>query len=283
MHRLLPFLFLLLSACGAAPDAGRDAGGALRVVVSVLPLKYIAERVGGDHVQVRTLVQPGQSPATYDPTPRQMAAVAEADVYVRVGVPFERAWLGRIRAANPRLRIVDAREGLDLLPAPAGGEAPDPHVWTDPLRVKRIAFHLRDVFSALDPPHAADYRANAARLAAELDALDAEIRQRLAGLKARRFLVFHPAWGYFAARYGLQQIAVQREGKSPGAHRLGELIAQARRLGIRTVFVQREFSRRDAEAVARAIGGRVVALDPLAYDLIDNLRRVAAALAEGAA
>jgi zinc transport system substrate-binding protein len=231
------------------------------------------------------MVRPGQSPATYDPTPRQVAALARADLYLRVGVPFEAAWMPRLRAANPRMRVLDAREGIELRPHEGGDHGHDhgdldPHVWTSPPLAKVMSANIRDALIELDAEHRADYEANYRAFAAELDALDAEIRALFEGLRNRRFLVYHPAWGYFAATYGLTQVAIERAGKEPGARALAALIDQARREEVRVIFVQPQFNRKSAERVARAIGGRVESMDPLAADYAENLRRVARAIAE---
>ena len=282
---MLRFRVLLLSVL-LLPPAGL-ASDRLLIFASVVPIKTFVERIGGAQVEVRAMVQPGQSPATYDPTPRQVADLARADLYVRVGVPFEKAWMERIRSANPRVPVLDARDGVELRKHEAGDDdhdhdrdALDPHVWTSPLSVKVIAANIRDALIEIDPVHRADYEANHATFDAELDALDAEIRGLLADLPVRRFLVYHPAWGYFASTYDLTQVAIEREGKEPGARALASLIDQARREEARVIFVQPQFNRRSAEQVARAIGGRVEAIDPLAADYVDNLRRVARLIAE---
>ena len=262
---------------------------AVDVIVSILPQKYLVERVGGDRVRVRVMVQPGQSPATFEPSARQMAALARADFYYRVGVPFEAVWMPQLAAANPRMRIADARDGIALRALDgfnteqrAGGSAPlpDPHIWTSPALVRIMSEKLRDELIALDPASRADYEQNARRFMADLDTLDGEIRERLEGLEQRRFLVFHPSWGYFADTYGLEQVAVEQAGHEPGARSLARLIEVARQEDIRVIFVQSQFSRRDAETIARAIDGRVIAVDPLAEDYLANLRTVAAAFAE---
>jgi len=275
---LLLLILHLLPVCGSASDG-------LLVFASVLPLKTFVERVGGGHVRVEAMVRPGQSPATYDPTPRQVAELASADLYVRVGVPFENAWMTRIRSANPGMPVLDAREGIELRRHEGdddghGHDALDPHVWTSPTRVKVMAANIRDALIRLDPENRSDYQANYRTFAAELDALDGEIRRLLENIPDRRFLVYHPAWGYFADTYGLTQVAIEREGKEPGARTLTALIDQARREGVRVIFVQPQFNRRSAEQVARAIGGRVEAIDPLAADYEENLRRVANSIAE---
>lgn len=273
MRQLLLFLALLLPALGIAEP--------LRIFVSVPPQKAFAEKVGGDHVEVRVMVRPGHSPATYEPTPKQIEALGKSALYVRIGVPFENAWMSRIRATNPAMRELDARAGIDLRIL-EGKLAPDPHIWTSPPLVKQMAASIRDTLTVLDPANGENYANNYDAFAIELDALDRDIRALLEGLTNRRFLVFHPAWGYFAATYGLTQIPIEQEGKEPGARTLAELIQQARREKVKVIFVQPQFDEKSARQVARDIGGRVVAIDPLSADYLDNLRRVAQQIAEAA-
>ncbi len=263
--------------------------GPMRVFVSILPQKYFLEQVGGRHVRVSVMVGPGQSPATYEPTPRQLLALGEARVYFRIGVPFETVWMGRIAAANPAMVIIDTRRGIRLRamerPHSRGGTGAsqglkDPHIWTSPPLVEIQARTIRDALIDLDPVHRADYEDNWEHFVAELKALDAYIRERLRDLKARSFMVFHPSWGYFAHTYGLHQIPIETEGKTPGARELARLIEQARRQHIRVIFVQSQYSRRTAQAIADAIGARVVAVDPLAEDYVQNLKHVAEVFAE---
>jgi zinc transport system substrate-binding protein len=260
----------------------------LRVFVSVLPMQTFVEKIGREHVDVRTMVQPGYSPATYDPTPQQIAALAGARLYVRTGVPFEHAWMDRIRSANPDMDILDVRTGLELLTLEKhhhrdddhqhhDANEEDPHVWTSPRLVIQVAAAIRDRLSSLDPENKEAFHRNHAAFTDELDALDRELHTLLDPLTHRRFLVFHPSWGYFAQAYGLQQVAIEHEGKQPGARALARLIDTARAQQIRVVFVQPQFDRRQAQQVAEAIGGEVIAVDPLSADYIDNLKQVAKA------
>ena len=272
----------------------------LRVLVSVLPQKTLIEKVGGKHVQVQAMVRPGYSPHTYDLTPKQIAAVTEAMLYVRIGVPFEDAWMERIRSANPQMQVLDAREGIDLYEMDVhdqdddrtgplvsssleevqheAGES-DPHLWTSPRLVKQVAAGVRDKLSELDPGNAQDFGRNYDAFATELDVLDRDIRALLEGVSNRKFMVFHPAWGYFAREYGLIQVPIETEGKEPGPRALVALIEQAKRAQVKVIFVQPQFSTKSADQVARAIGGRVLAIDPLAPDYSVNLRRVAREIA----
>jgi len=255
-----------------------SASAPLPVFVSILPQQYFVEHVGGDHVAVSVLVGPGQSPETYEPTPKQMTALARARIYFSIGVAFEDTWMKRIQAANPALRVAPIQRGVAILPLAGSGGEPggsDPHVWTSPQRVKRMAANVRDALIQADPAQRGDYESNYRTFAAELDKLDGDIRTLLAPARGKAFMVFHPAWGYFAHDYGLRQIPIEAEGKEPGAKSLARVIELGKREGVKAIFVQSQFSRRTAETVAVAIGARVVAVDPLAENYPQNLLQVA--------
>lgn len=281
-------LLLLLASLGVA-RAAEPPVAPIEVFVSILPQKYFVERVGGGLVAVSVMVGPGQSPETYEPTPNQLSRLTGARVYFRIGIEFEEIWMKNIAAANPRMRIVDMRRGVPArtLEPPEGMAATvapqglaDPHVWTSPPLVKVMAANIRDALSQLDPAHRAAYEANYETFAADLDRLDHDIRALLENAGTRSFMVFHPAWGYFADTYGLKQIPIEAGGKEPGARTLAHVIEVGRREHIKAIFVQAQFSRRAAETIAQAIGARVVAVDPLAEDYMNNLQRVARQFAE---
>jgi zinc transport system substrate-binding protein len=262
----------------------------LRVAVSILPQAYLVERIGGDLVSVDVLVGPGQSPATYEPTPKQMADLGRADLLITSGVPFERSLLNKIADAVPGLTIIDGTAGIELHPMPDhhnhddGGEHDhgrlDPHFWLDP---QLVTVHSGTICAELArrlPDHAEQLQANLAGLVTELQAADTRISTRLGPFKGRPMLVFHPAYGYFARRYGLHQIAVEAGGKEPSARQLARLIEQVRDAGARVIFAQPQYSTRSAEVVAEAINGEVVPLDPLAPDYLANLELMAERVAE---
>jgi zinc transport system substrate-binding protein len=245
------------------------------VAVSVVPQAFFVEKIAGPLVDVHVLVPPGANEASFEPTMRQMQAVSAAALYVKVGHPrflFEQAWLARLAAANPSMHIVDGSQG-----APADE---DPHVWVSPACVRVLARNLETALAFLLPDHAARLAANRAAFEREIDTLDAEIRRKLAPFAGRKFLVVHPAWSRFGKEMGLEQIAIAEEAKEPSARQLAERLDQARAAGIRTVFVQPQVSRKEAELIAAQLGARIVVLDPLERDWLSNLRRVADALAE---
>jgi zinc transport system substrate-binding protein len=283
----LSFLAVLAaSRSGPAAESAR-----LKVGVGILPMRYFAERVGGEFVEVTVLVGPGQEPHTFEPTMKQMSALEEARLYFTMGMPFEQRLVEKLRASSRQLTVVDVRSGLTLRRLSpqevhaghggAGGEPgeragePDPHVWLNPRLVKVIAATMASALTQADPAHGDDYKKNLAAFQADLDRVDAKLAQVLAPLKGKEFLVFHPAFGYLADAYGLVQVAVEVEGKEPSAKQLAELIDTGRQKHVRVVFVQKQFSQRSAEAVAQALGAAVVPMDDLAYDYLGNLEVLA--------
>lgn len=258
----------------------------LKVFVSILPQAYFVKQIGGEYVEVAVLVGPGQSPHTYEPTPRQMTALAEARLYFSIGVPFERQLLGKISATFRNLEVVDTRRGVPLR-AIEGEEhdghdhagAEDPHIWLSPQRVKIQADNICRALVAYDSAHASFYQRNLDIFKRQLDDIDREIMLKLTPYKGSKFFAFHPSYGYFAADYGLVQVAVEIEGKEPGARQLAVVTDQARADGVKVIFVQPQFAVKTAETIARAVGAKVVALDPLAEDYINNLKFMADELA----
>jgi zinc transport system substrate-binding protein len=291
--RVVKRLLLLLAALTAChPVLPQDDGGRIRIAVSVPPQAYFVRQIGGDHVQVDVMIPPGYSHVDYPLTPRQVAALSRARLYVAVGHPafeFERVQLAPILRDLHGLRVVDMSRGMRLIEGEGEGSEDedghghadgDPHVWVAPDTVAVAARNIAAALEEIDPAHAAEYRANLAGFEAEIADLDREIRARLAGEQGGRFMVYHPTWGYFAREYGLRQIAIEAEGKEPSAQRLIQLIDQARREKVRVVFVQAGFPRKSAQVIAEAVGGRVLVADPQDADWLGNLRRVSRELQE---
>jgi zinc transport system substrate-binding protein len=299
MRRLRPLSLVLaallaLAACRSAPGSapGAPGGPRLRVAVSVPPQAYFVERIGGDRVAVEVMIPPGFSHVDYPLTPRQMEALSTTDIYIKVGHPsfdYERRYIDPFLERAPRVRIVDMSQGMRLI-AGHGEETPDhqdhdhgdgdPHVWVAPETVAVAAGNIAQALEAADPAGAPLYRANLHSFLEEIDRLDQEIRAELAAAPVRKFIVYHPGWGYFARQYGLEQIAIEAEGKEPGAAQMIELIDRARREGVRLVFIEGGFPRRSAQVIADAIDGEVVLADPQRKDWPENLRQVAAAFRE---
>jgi zinc transport system substrate-binding protein len=273
----------------AVTDAATDAANQdspLTVVVSIPPQKYFVERVGGDRVEVTVLLPPGSSPATYEPRADQLQSISGADAYVRIRVPFENAIWERIHSVNPEMAVVDLTENIDRVdmatrkPGSSSAAAdaprnPDPHIWLSPPLVQEQAQTIYDALVELDPAGEATYAENLEQFQADIDQLDQTIENSLANVESRTFMVFHPAWGYFADAYGLEMLPIEVGGNEPSAAELSQLIQEAQAEEIEVVFAQPQFSTEDAETIARDIGGEVILLNPLAEDWLGNLQQVA--------
>ncbi|MBN1637160.1 MAG: zinc ABC transporter substrate-binding protein [Deltaproteobacteria bacterium] len=270
----------LFSICGSA--LGADSQTTIKAFVSILPQAYFVERIGGTHVDVEVLVGPGQSPATYEPTPKQMAGLSRAQIYFRIGTPFENGFIDKTQKTYQNLTIVDTRKGVPLryFRNSNGAEIPDPHIWLDPKRVKIQAHTIYETLSKFDSYHKSVFEINLQAFLVDLDRIDSEITHTLSAVKGGKLYVFHPAFGYFAESYGLTQVAVEIEGKQPSAKQLKGLIEAAKNDKVKVIFIEPQFAGKNAETIARAIGGAVVPINPLPEDYLENFRTMASLIRE---
>ena len=267
------------SALAAAAVAGRIGDGEpLRTFAGIPPVAYLVERIGGPYVRVEVLVQPGQDPHIFEPTPRQVIELGRARLFFRVGMPFEDRLVEHI-AGGPA-QLYGRRYGRRNCRASGHvrshgddddeGRA-DPHVWLSPPLLKTMAANVAAALCQADPRHAQVYHTNLKTLDAELDALDRRIARSLAPYRGQAFYVFHPAFGYFADTYGLRQESVEVEGKPPTPRQVFGLIAKARGDHVKIIFLQPQFNQQIAASIAQAIGGTVMPMDDLAFDVVANL------------
>ena len=271
-----------LAAVAAAPVSVHSAD-VPAVFVSIPPQKFVVEQLAGAGLRVEVLLQPGGSPATYEPTPRQMAALDGAALYLQIGAPFEAPLLARIASLMPELPVVDCRAGITLEPMEAGHhghghEFLDPHIWLDPLRMKAVVRTTAAALKELVPGQ--EEQITKVPSLEELRMEHLSIAELLTPFKGRQLLVFHPAYGYFTRRYGLVQKAVESEGKAPSARQLAGIVDELRQNRTSAIFVQPQFSRSAAERIADALDCRLVELDPLAEDYLANLEVMARRIAE---
>ncbi len=267
-------------------------GNLLDIYVSIPPQKWLAEQIAGDRATISILLEKSQDPHTFEPTPRKIAGLSEAKLYFTIGMSFERHLTKKLEQADSGLDIVDSSQGIarraveghdhaqsaEEHASSAGG--PDPHIWLSPVNLIAIARNMTDSMAAADTANRDFYVQNLSVLERQLHDLHEKIKAKLAGYKDGRFFVFHPAFGYFADAYDLHQVAVEIEGKSPSPKQLFKIVSQARSENIRVLFIQPQFDPNSAKAVAQAIDGRVVALDPLAENVIVNIETMADAIVD---
>lgn len=279
---LLLILAVLISlAMACVPEA--ETSDKLGVVVTILPQAEFVEKVGGEKVNITVMVPPGASPHTYEPTPSQMTALARAEIYTKVGsgVEFELVWMDKLLATNPDMLVVDCSHEIELQEMAADYEhegehqvGNDPHIWMSPANARIMVDNISKGLIEADPENRGYYQQNRDAYLQQLEEIDNEIRDRLARLENRRLMVYHPAFGYFTRGYDITMISIEREGKEPTAATLTRLIEQAKAHDIRVIFAEPQFDPKSAEVIAEAIGGKVVLIDALSKDYIDNLRLI---------
>ena len=300
-YRMKKVIFLILLSSLLVWNCGRGSKEALvskeikkektGVTVSILPQGYFVRRVVGDKYKINVMIPPGHSPATYEPTPREMKAVSESILYFRIGfIAFEKAWMDKIASLNRGMKIVDTSKGVSFIrgnPHHSHEESEaeglhhhdhggiDPHIWLSPSAVKVQVKNILEGFIETDSENRAVYEKNYREFIQDIDQLQAENEAILGPLKGKKFIVYHPAWSYFAREYGLIQFPIEIEGKSPGAADLKKIIDIAKQEDLRVIFVQQQFDSNSAQAVANEIDGKVIAMDPLAPDWLDNMKKIA--------
>ncbi|MCF7928842.1 MAG: zinc ABC transporter substrate-binding protein [Spirochaetales bacterium] len=277
-----PFLF-----AGGKSETGRQ-DESLHVTVSILPQKYFVQRIAGEQTKVTVIVPPGKGPATYEPTPRQIAEIGKSDVFFRIGVPFEDSFVPKLATSLPELTIVDTSKSIDkrritgsAADQEAGNGRGDPHIWLGPEEVKQQSRIIRDTLVQLRPQQKEDFDKGYRGFVSDIDELVKNLRRILQPLEGRTLYVFHPAFGYFCDTFDLEQRAIETGGDEPTPRQLQMIIKQAREEGVKVIFVQPQFAKGSAEDVAEAIGGAVVHINPLDPDWMNNMRNIAETIREG--
>ncbi len=257
----------------------------VRVIVTLVPQAQFVEKIGGEKVSVTVLVPTGASPHTYEPTPSQMEEVAKADVFAKVGsgVEFELVWIDKIISVNPDMLIVDCSQNIQLLDAPSSktsyqennhGIGKDPHIWTSPRNAIIMANNIYEGLIKINPENKDYYSDNMDGYIKDLRNLDNDLHNIFSHPRTKKFMVYHPSWGYFAHEYGLEMIPIEKEGKEPTPEGLVQLIRQAKDNEIKVIFTTPEFQTETAKVVANEIGGTVVLISPLEKDYIGMLTKI---------
>ncbi len=270
---LVLVLAIALTAPAISCGPKKEGMGNMGVVVTISPMADFVENVGGDKVDVTVMVPPGASPHSYEPSPSQMVAVSEAEMYVKVGsgVEFELEWMDEVVEANRDMLVVDSSAGVELIDS-------DPHIWNSPANAKIMVENIYDGLATIDPDNASFYAENRDDYLKELDILDGYIHHKLDQFTNRNFIVYHPAFGYFASEYDLNQIAVERGGKEPTPQVIQDCVDKAKQYDLQYVFVEPQFATDSCETIAREIGGQTLPIDSLPETYIANMGRIVDAL-----
>jgi zinc transport system substrate-binding protein len=271
----------------------------MTVTASIFPLADIVRKVGGEHVEVDVFIPPGASPHVFEPSPEVYRRFRQTRLFVMVGAGME-FWAEKLIEANARkdLRVIRATDGVGLIQmaetdqglSPPGGRSPveehpgerlpsdqensgsehrhetgNPHVWLDPVLMDHLAERICQALIDLDPDRAAEYTRNLTRFRKQLAQLHQTIQKTVAEFRIKEYVAFHPAWSYFARRYGLREVGIiqQSPGRDPTPKQIEEIIGAIERYHIKAVFAEPQFNPSAAEAVAQEADVEVLILDPL--------------------
>ncbi len=287
-------LTMILTGCSATEESDKPI-----VAVTIVPQAAFVEAIAGDLVEVVTIIPPGGSPASYEPTPQSMVKVADSSVYFSIGVPAEK---GSILPQTDGLNIVELADLVnDVYPDRMfedehdeheedvdheeeedehGHEGRDPHIWLSISRVKLMLEIMKDEIIKIDPENEEVYQSNYEAYVSQLDELDSRVKELFADKEEHAFLIYHPSFGYFADDYGLEMIELEEDGKEAGADHMQEIIDIAREHNLNTVFYQAEISSTQVEALIDELDAQKVQLDPLSKDYITNYWEVATLIAD---
>jgi zinc transport system substrate-binding protein len=283
---LLPLLAMISCQHKTVADHEKQ-----QLTVSIVPQKFLVTRIAGDKYNVQAMMPTGSNHETYEPAPRDMEKITSSKFYFTIGaLDFELTWMDRFKAANPSMQIINTSEGIEMLGGHVhdhdekdhvhASHGTDPHTWLSPSCMKIQAGNICKALTKADSKDSVLYNKNLQNFITLADSTDLKIREILSGSQGKSILIFHPALGYFAQDYGLNQISIEQEGKEPSPAYLGELIKTSKEKGIKAVYISREFDTRNAEAIAREINCKIVVFDPMAENWAENLINLATLIAE---
>ena len=282
MKKLIYILTLfILSGCGNTTQKSEKP----ILTVTLEPLRYFTEAIAGDYYEIVSMVPKGSSPESYDPTPQQLVNLSKSQAYFRIGyIGFEQTWMKKLEANCPDMKVYDTSKGIDLIRDKGhwhgdhfheGGV--EPHVWNSTQNALIIADNIYQALCELDSTHQEDYQKRLDVLKQTIRQTDANVRTLLENADST-FLIYHPALSYFARDYGLKQVSIEEGGKEPSPAQLKALIETCRNENVHTIFVQQEFDQRNAQLIAHELGINIVSINPLSYDWVKEMIRIAEAL-----
>lgn len=279
---IIPLLFL--SAFLFSEESPRKP----TVLVSVPAYRFFVNEIAKDTIAVKLMVPVGASAHTYEPTAKQMIQSSDADMWFRLGEPFETKAIAALLQVNPSMQIIDLRQGISLLHGSckhnhvhsSGGCGSDLHLWLSPKIAKIQSRVIADALKMRYPGNAEFFEANLTSLLNALDQLDTHIQAVLAPVKNRTLLVSHPAYAYFCQDYQFRQIAIEFEGKDPTSKQLTTLLQEAKNAHVRAIFSQPQYSDKAARLIAGQIGAEVIVLDPYSEDYFATMKLIARLLRE---
>ena len=255
------------------------------VSTTIMPTKFFIEQIAGDELEINVMVPSSADPHTFEPKPSQMKMLEKSDLYFEVGVEFDEIWLKKIAPDFKNVKFIKTQNGIEKIAMNSHHDHDhehekdhdhgnlDPHIWLDPILVKTQSKNILNALCETYGEKCEKFNANFYAFEKKLDELDEFAKAKLKDLKEAKFIVYHPSWGYFAARYDLEQIAIEIEGKEPKPADLAKLIEEAKEEGVKVIFVSPQFSKKAALAIASASGANVEEIDHLSGDWLNEMKK----------
>ncbi|MCU0379092.1 MAG: zinc ABC transporter substrate-binding protein [Bacteroidales bacterium] len=287
----IPVIALLAISCGS-PSVKK---GERIITVTLPPFAWFVEGIAGDDFIVNVMLPPGADHHIWEPLPAQITSLAGSEAFIFNGqLGFEHAWMGRFTEINDEMKMLDLSAGIELIGEEEDGhnedhldheghnhEGADPHYWMSPVSAYVMAENIRNFLTELNPGSAEKYVTGYENLVKKIDMVDSILKAAMLETPSKAFMIYHPALGYMAKDYGLQQVTFEDEGKSPSPARMKELIDTARELDIRIIFIQAEYDIRSARSLAEETNTETIVIDPMNRDWEKAVIEVAEALEAG--
>lgn len=256
------------------------------VTVSIIPQQFFVNQIAGSWLSVNVMIPPGGSPATYEPTPRQMKDLSKSEIYFQLGhIAFEKAWKQKLKSVSKETKFVDTSQGLNLIEEQEleeehsdhhehghSHEGFNPHIWLSPSMVKSQANIIYQTLAKKYPEHQSEMKLRLDRFLNQCDSVHLQLQTQLAPSSGKSFLVYHPVWSYLAHDYNLHEVAIEYNGKEATADKLKNIIDFAKKSDLHLIFVQKEFNDNQARTIANEINGEVVQMNPLDYNWFSTMK-----------
>lgn len=262
-------VLLIITLCGCA-SKNDNLNDKKIIAVSISLQATFLQEICGDYFEIVTMIPTGASPETYEPTPKEMTKLSEAQIYFGIGVPAEENILKNITNSTKLIRLEKAVN--EIYPDLEINGGRDPHIWLSIKRAIVMITEMEKELSQLDNNNQELYKNNSDKYINELKTLEKEITQKFSNCKGKKFITFHPSFAYFADDYGLEMYSLEQDGKEADAKQLANMIDFAKKENIKAIFYQAEHSSKQATAFAEEINGQAIMLEPLSPDYINNLK-----------
>ena len=274
----------VLSYVAINNSSSTNLNGKIGVGVSIGPEVEWVNAIGGDKVHVTLMVPEGSDPHTYEPLPNQLTQVSNAKMYVEIGSPleFETNYMDKIKSANPNMLIVNASEGIQLMPNAAENQSDemDPHDWVDPKNAMIMVNNIYNGLVQVDPKDKDYFQKNRDIYMAQLKQLDENTTKILKDKNGTDILVYHPAFGYYAKDYNLTQVGAMLNDEEPSPQRIATMVNIAKQKNITVLYNEPQYDPKFMQSIASQVGGQVLTVNDLDEHYIQNMINVANAFAK---